>query len=317
MRRRSLALRAHGGHSATGADRWLVSYADYMTLAFALFVVLYALHANKTELQQPLLDGMEQAFVRLSGEAKPAKAANSMVSEADAELEQTGTGNPLAEDDPSLARLKAELELRLGPLLEKNMLLLEQEGDWLTLSFDDNLVFASGSALLSGNADIILQAALPALTEVNHFIRVRGFADNLPVSNELYASNWQLSAERARVVLEWLQRNGIAPPRLSLEAFGEFRPQWELNQDDPKRAGSSRALHRRVEIAISRHRWQAPTALPSRPMVSGQSLDKNSEQKLEKNSDKNTEQNSELRVYELPNGGIRIGTSAAQNGVTR
>ncbi|MBU3825049.1 MAG: OmpA family protein [Candidatus Oceanisphaera merdipullorum] len=296
MRRRSLATRAGGCHHATGADRWLVSYADYMTLAFALFVVLYALHANKTELQQPLLDGMEQAFVRLSGEAKPAQAANSMISAAD-ELDVEGTGNPLAEGDPSLARLKAELELRLGPLLEKNRLMLEQEGEWLTLSFDGNLVFASGSALLSRNADTILNAALPPLADLTHFIRVRGYADNLPVSNELYASNWQLSAERARAVLEWLQHHGIAAPRLSLEAFGEFSsPQRQLD-DETSSLNSSRANNRRVEIAISTQTWQAPTVLPSRPLA--------------------TEHSPELRVYELPNGGIRIGTSTTQDGVTQ
>ncbi|MGO4998532.1 OmpA family protein [Oceanisphaera sp. W20_SRM_FM3] len=313
MRRRSLAMRV-GGHHATGADRWLVSYADYMTLAFALFVVLYALHANKTELQQPLLDGMEQAFVRLSGEAKPAQAANSMLSAAD-ELDAKGTGNPLAEDDPSLARLKAELELRLGPLLDKNMLVLEQEGDWLTLSFDGSLVFASGSALLSRNADTILNAALPPLAEVAHFIRVRGYADNLPVSNELYASNWQLSAERARAVLEWLQHHGIAAPRLSLEALGEFGPQVSrLGEDaNSSRASSSRENNRRVEIAISTRTWQAPTALPSRPLATKHSSDKQSDQ----HSGQHSGQKSELRVYELPNGGIRIGTSATQDGVTQ
>ena len=313
MRRRSLATRAGSGHYATGADRWLVSYADYMTLAFALFVVLYALHANKTELQQPMLDGMEQAFVRLSGEAKPAKAAHSMLSEAQ-QSEVDGTGNPLTADDRSLANLKAELELRLGPLLAKKMLALEQEGDWLTLSFDGRLVFASGSALLSGNADTILTAALPPLAEVSHYIRVRGYADNLPVSNELYASNWQLSAERARVVLEWLQRNGIAAPRLGLEAFGEFRPaQSQLDEGSEanarvSRANSSRANNRRVEIAISKQRWLAPTALPSRPLVTEQDSDKQAEPR--------SGQSSELRVYELPNGGIRIGTSATQDGVT-
>lgn len=304
MRRRSLATRAGSGHYATGADRWLVSYADYMTLAFALFVVLYALHANKTELKQPMLDGMEQAFVRLSGEAKPAQAANSLLSEAQ-QLATDGTGNPLTADDLSLANLKAELELRLGPLLEKNMLALEQQGDWLTLRFDGRLVFASGSALLSGNADTILTAALAPLAEVSHYIRVRGYADNLPVSNELYASNWQLSAERARVVLEWLQRNGIAAPRLSLEAFGEFRPQEsqlaQASAANSSRSNASRANNRRVEIAISKQVWQAPAALPSRPLATEQDADKQ----------------SELRVYELPNGGIRIGTSAAQDGVTQ
>ncbi|MBM7456585.1 chemotaxis protein MotB [Oceanisphaera litoralis] len=281
MRRRSLVS---GSYSA-GLDRWLVSYADYMTLVFALFVVLYSIHAGKTELQQPMLDGMQQALVRLSGDALPATAAISRMALA-SESAATGTGAPL--DDSSLARLQAELELRLAPLLERRLVELENDGDWLTLNFDGSLLFASGSALPGANAQPVLSALIPVLAPVNHFVRVRGYADNLPVSNELYASNWQLSAERARGVLEWLLQEGIAAPRLALEAFGEFHPR----DQEPGERG--RARNRRVEIAISAHRWQPGTALPSRPL--------------------NTEQSPILRVYELPGGGIRIGTTATQGG---
>lgn len=288
MRRRSLVRRASQTHQASGNERWLVSYADYMTLAFALFVVLYAMHASKVELQQPMLDGIEQAFVRLSGEAKPAHAANSMVAEENEQVTE-GTGSPLSETHPSLAKLKAELELQLVPLLQQDLMELEQEGEWLTLRFDGKLLFANGSALLSQNADIILTAALPPLAKTAHFIRVRGYADNLPVSNELYASNWQLSAERARAVLEWLLTHGVAAPRLALEAFGEFHPQ------DTQLGERSRANNRRVEIAISTDEWVAPTALPSRALA--------------------TPKSPELRVYELPNGGIRIGTTSTQDGM--
>ncbi|MFP2770580.1 OmpA/MotB family protein [Oceanisphaera sp. KMM 10153] len=283
MKRRSLAS---GPHSA-GLERWLVSYADYMTLVFALFVVLYAIHASKTELQQPMLDGMEQALVRLGGDALPARAAISRLAVA-SESAAAGTGAPAPPEEVSLARLQAELELRLAPLLERRLVGLENDGDWLTLSFDGKLLFASGSALLGGNAQPVLHTLVPVLAPVNHFVRIRGYADNLPISNELYASNWQLSAERARAVLEWLLHEGIAAPRVALEAFGEFHPR------EQQLGERGRARNRRVEIAISAHRWQPRTALPSRPL--------------------NREQSPALRVYELPGGGIRIGTTSTQDG---
>lgn len=282
MKRRSLVTRAQGASGTSGTERWLVSYADYMTLVFALFVVLYAVNASKTELQQPLLDGMEQAFVRLSGEAQPAKAAGSMVASAD-DNELDGTGTPLTAAAPSLADIQAKLERILPSLLEQKLVTLEQEGDWLTLRFDGQLLFASGSALLGSQAKPLLSRLIPALTDGTHFIRVRGYADNLPVSNELYASNWQLSAERARAVLEWLLHEGIGAPRLALEAYGEFQPPASPDGE------LSRAQNRRVEIAISKLQWQAPLALPSRPLA--------------------PEKPPGLRVYELPNGGIRIGTT--------
>ncbi len=281
MKRRSLTR----GQYSAGLDRWLVSYADYMTLVFALFVVLYAIHASKTEIQQPLMDGMQQALVRLSGEALPEQAvlAAVTVSSASAASAAIATDPPASPEEAALARLNAELASALSPLLEQQRVELEREGDWLTLNFDGKLLFASGSALLGPNADPVLSRIMPVLAPVNHFIRVRGYADNLPVSNELYASNWQLSAERARGVLEWLLHRGIAAPRLALEAFGEFHPK------DRQLGERGRARNRRVEIAISAQQWQPPTALPSRPLTTDESLS--------------------LRRYELPGGGIRISTT--------
>lgn len=278
MRRRKLTA----DQPNAGLDRWLVSYADYMTLVFALFVVLYAIHASKVELQQPLLDGLGQALVRLSGEEKPARAANTMIAEPNTE-QTKGTGSPLVTQNPSLAALKDELELNLTPFSALTTVELSPEGDWLTLAFNDQLLFSQGSALLMKNAEQVLETLVGPLASNYHFIRVRGYSDNVPISNELYASNWQLSAERARTVLEWLLKEGIEQPRLALEAYGVYQP------SAPPKNKPRRALQRRVEIAISKQQWRPPATLPS-SLLEGES-------------------ESGLRVYELPSGGIRIGTT--------
>ena len=291
MRRRSLIRRPH----SAGLDRWLVSYADYMTLVFALFVVLYAIHASRSEVQQPLLDGMQQALARLGGQqagagmVRPDPDEPATLSPAGASAAPSPNpaaepaGGPLASAEPpsTLDPLERQLHRQLAPLLERQLVELEQEGDWLTLRFAGDLLFAGGSALLGPHSEAVLGALLPVLAEDNRYLRVRGYADSVPVSNELYASNWQLSAERARAVLEWLLRADIAAPRLALEAFGEFRP---LGQ-----GRGERALNRRVEIAISAEQWQPPAALPSRPLASAPER--------------------RLRVFELPGGGIRISTA--------
>lgn len=277
MKRRSLIRRPH----SASLDRWLVSYADYMTLVFALFVVLYAIHASKSEGQQQLAEGMQQALVRLSGQQQPeavAVVAQTAMAAADESL-------PLPDAEPmdsTLAELEQQLHRQLAPLIEQQLVEFERDGDWLTLNLDGDLLFASGSALLGPNSRPVLGTLVPVLAQGHHYIRVRGYADRVPISNELYSSNWQLSAERARAVLEWLLRAGIAAPRLALEAFGEYQPR------DPSRGERGRALNRRVEIALSSRQWQPPPALPSRPLVS--------------------EQSPGLRVYELPGGGIRIST---------
>ncbi|WP_375057644.1 OmpA family protein [Zobellella sp. DQSA1] len=273
MKRRSLIRRPH----SAGLDRWLVSYADYMTLVFALFVVLYAIHASKSEGQQQLVEGMQQALVRLSGQQQPeALAAQTAVAAAD---EALADAEPM---DSTLAELEQQLYRQLAPLIEQQLVEFERDGDWLTLNLDGDLLFASGSALLGPNSRPVLGTLVPVLAQGHHYIRVRGYADRVPISNELYSSNWQLSAERARAVLEWLLRAGIAAPRLALEAFGEYQPR------DPSRGERGRALNRRVEIALSSRQWQPRPPLPSRPLVS--------------------ERSPGLRVYELPGGGIRIST---------
>ncbi|MGO1617466.1 MAG: OmpA family protein [Oceanisphaera sp.] len=282
MRRRSLVTRNRRASGTSGPERWLVSYADYMTLVFALFVVLYAINASKTEYKQPMLEGIEQALVRLNGKSEPTDADSLMIMPSD-NKDALNINTQLKEIDAPLAEVKAQLALALPGLLQQESVVLEEKGDWLIVSFDGKLLFASGSALLGPNAKPLLSRIIPALTVGTHFIRVRGYADNLPVNNELYASNWQLSAERARAVLEWLLYEGISAPRLALEAYGEFQPQ-QISLGD-----RGRAQRRRVDIAISPQQWQTPTALPSRPLA--------------------TEKSPDLRVYELPNGGIRIGTT--------
>ncbi|WP_346241485.1 flagellar motor protein MotB, partial [Streptomyces malaysiensis] len=145
MKRRSLTRRPH----SAGLDRWLVSYADYMTLVFALFVVLYALHASKSEGQRQLAEGMQQALVRLSGQQPPdAVAVPTAVAAADEAL-ALADAEPL---DSSLAELEQQLYRQLAPLIEQQLVEFERDGDWLTLNLDGDLLFASGSALLGPNS---------------------------------------------------------------------------------------------------------------------------------------------------------------------
>ncbi|PSJ44571.1 cell envelope biogenesis protein OmpA [Zobellella taiwanensis] len=283
MRRRGLPAPARHGE----LERWLVSYADYMTLVFALFVVLYALHVSRGEGRQQLSEGMQQAVQRLAGEpaGNLGHQQGLAVIGLGGEPSTPTPGQPgEAPLDPEfLALLEARLSERLQPLVDQRLISFTREEDWLVLELDGALLFASGSALLRPASEALLSALAPVLQQGNHYIRVRGYADTLPVSNELYQSNWQLSAERARAVLEWLGHNGIEPARLALEAFGSTRPL------DLGRGEARRATNRRVEIAVSNREWQAPAALPSRPLATDQD-------------------DGALGVFELPSGGIRIST---------
>ncbi|AEY02404.1 ompA family protein [Oceanimonas sp. GK1] len=273
MKRRSLLPVHRDQHT----ERWLVSYADYMTLAFALFVMLYAVHASRSELRQPVVEGVQQALGQLG--ARP---------EHQGALERQGQPALPVSEQPAadasanrLHELSVGLGERLAPLTERQLASVEQQEDELVLTLDGSLLFAEGSALLGGNSEAVFAALLPLLVQDSHYLKIRGYADNIAVSNELYVSDWQLSAERARVVLERLAAGGVASQRLGLEAYGQYRPA------ERGRGEAGRALNRRVEIAVSSRRWQPPEApAPVRTLPAGNE--------------------GGIQVYELPGGGIRI-----------
>lgn len=273
MKRRSLVSKPRDQHT----ERWLVSYADYMTLAFALFVVLYAVHASRTELRQPVMEGVQQALGQLGSRPEQTGA---MEREGQPALPVSELPEASSSAN-SLYQLRLELGNTLAPLTERQLASIEQGDHELVLTLDGSLLFAEGSALLRGNSDAVFSALMPVLGQDTHFIHVRGFTDSIAVSNELYDSNWQLSAERARAVLEQLQQKGIAPQRLRLEAYGQYRP-----AETAQRREAGRAPQRRVEIAIAAERWQPPSPPPARPPE--------------------PDQKEGIQVYELPGGGIRI-----------
>ncbi|NHI00173.1 MULTISPECIES: OmpA family protein [Oceanimonas] len=273
MKRRSLLP----AHQDQHTERWLVSYADYMTLAFALFVMLYAVHASRSELRQPVVEGVQQALGQL-GAHPTREGAMTLQGQPALPVSELPAATSSAN---SLHRLSVGLGERLAPLLDKELASVELGEQELVLTLDGSLLFSQGSALLGPNSEALFSALSPLLNQHLNYLRVRGFTDNVAVSNELYASNWQLSAERARAVLERLEQDGVAPARLVLEAYGRNRPRAE------GRGEAGRAPNRRVEIAVSSRRWAPPEPPPpARPL--------------------SPEEQGGIQVYELPGGGIRI-----------
>ncbi|MCT7655269.1 MotA/TolQ/ExbB proton channel family protein [Oceanimonas sp. NS1] len=219
MKRRSLLP----AHQDQHTERWLVSYADYMTLAFALFVMLYAVHASRSELRQPVVEGVQQALGQL-GAHPTREGAMTLQGQPALPVSELPAATSSAN---SLHRLSVGLGERLAPLLDKELASVELGEQELVLTLDGSLLFSQGSALLGPNSEALFSALSPLLNQHLNYLRVRGFTDNVAVSNELYASNWQLSAERARAVLERLEQDGVAPARLVLEAYGRNRPRAE------------------------------------------------------------------------------------------
>lgn len=246
-------------------DRWLISYADYMTLMFAFFVVLYAFTLLKQQQLQVLSGHLEQIFNLQPPTGDPVLDGSAPLT--DALLEGHGLneerGNRLVDNESAMVNLDrqhqgmplsaidSQLRDALFALEQQGLLAVTAEEDWVTIDLASGLLFGSGSASLTPAARLVLDEISRILVGNNNFVRIRGFTDDQPINNELFSSNWQLSAWRALAVLHQLQQL-LPPPRLAMEAYGAYRPVSD-NGDE-----KSRARNRRVVIAVSKYAWQPP-----------------------------------------------------------
>ena len=306
-------------------DRWLVSYADYMTLMFALFVVLYAMAIVKEENYNVLADSLtrmfekpEQSGTGLPGNSVLTKAAPQ--SEMDlhgSSLEQAKGPELLADatrlSDVSerllgspLQSVEQQLTQALANLLEQGLAKLQQDQNWLTIELSSGLLFASGSATATQSARTLLGEITRVINPINNYIRVRGYTDNQPINNELFASNWELSVSRATSVLRILEQLGTAPQRLAIEGYGQYYP---FDKND---SAQGRAANRKVVIAISRYGY-APDSQQTdnnRPQISEDS------DALQRQLEQVSQADGSIKVIALPGGGIRITTREDNTDVT-
>ncbi|EKE75397.1 flagellar motor protein MotB [Gallaecimonas xiamenensis] len=295
--------RQHKVRHKDNGDRWLVSYADYMTLMFALFVVLYAFVLLEKDEFQDVVAKLEDA---VQGVAKPRQqeshskdgqseqvAGHSILPDGaglldgGALLNAEGNAKQAADEGLLADQPDTQKGMPLPELAEKLAQALKSDNnltgarmhlgeDWLTLELPDDLLFSRASATLQKPARDLLSSLAPALKSANNYIRVRGYTDSTPIEDPLFPSNWELSAARAAAVLRELVGQGVEAPRLALEGYGAF------GQDQ----GLSEADKRRVVLALSVYGWKKPKPLPTKPL----------------------EEAPQLREVSLPGGGIRITT---------
>lgn len=204
-------------------ERWLVSYADLVTLLLALFIVLYATaDANRAR--------AIAAAVRAQFEGESAPPA----------------GRGVLPGGDSLASIQASVEHAVAARdsLRRNAR-VRREGRALIISLTEAGFFAPGDAnVRDAEALASVDALAAALAGESAPVRVEGHTDSLPISNARYPSNWELSAARASAVLSRLAAAGVAPSRLSIAGYAGERP--VAPNDTPQ----GRALNRRVDVVV-------------------------------------------------------------------
>lgn len=253
-RRRAIKEEEENSH------RWLVSYADFITLLFAFFVVMYSISSVNQGKYRVLSDSMTEAFHKQSNvDVQPAKQLGISVQRA-----------PIAigrEDNAGLRSMTAtaaKIEDRMRKLIKRGQIAVRGNEKWLEVEINTSILFGSGSAELSKPASEILTSLVEAFRDSSNPIYVSGYTDDLPINTVKYPSNWELSAARAASVVRLFADAGIDPSRLGAIGFGAFRPAViNFTEDD-------RQKNRRVIIRMLSGEDIFGTTSPygSRPLIS-------------------------------------------------
>jgi len=297
--------------------RWLVSYADYMTLLFALFVVLYAMAIVNEKPFETITESIGKVFQaneelpknRGHGDdildvnsAKTNKRlyGNSLLDEAGPEVFD---GEPVlsnvsdSEVGTNLTSLEKDLHTALYDLVESGFAQLQIDGDWLEIELSSALLFPSGSSSPTLSANAILEAIYDVIGQASNFVRIRGYTDNQPINNEIFSSNWELSVSRATAILRVLEELTMNPARMAVEGYGQYYPEADNTTTE------GRAQNRRVVIAISKYGLDKINLLDT-PTISVEDV----EAITQVGEDSGTEEENKIRIIRLENGGIRITT---------
>jgi chemotaxis protein MotB len=252
-------------------ERWLVSYADFITLLFAFFVVMYSIsQVNEGKyrvLSNTLTDAFNKPRFRLTPiplgdttDSSPASVVELdslaiMPREGQGEMEQgevteageRETASAIEEDrlPQQFRQIREQVASALGDLMRQQLVTMRGNEQWLEIGLASSMLFGSGDATLSAQAQPLLTKLAAILREQPNAIRVEGFTDNVPIANARFPSNWELSAARAVSVVQFLISAGLQPARLMAVGYGEYHPVADNLSE------SGRALNRRVVLMIS------------------------------------------------------------------
>lgn len=233
-------------------DRWLVSYADFITLMFAFFVVLYASSQTDQKKQTQIAHSIEEAFQALGLFPSSLPSAQHTGALANSQ-DPVAPVNVILGDDlsasPQVQRDLRELQAKLTGLLSnqvaEHVVALRLGRDGLTISLREAGFYDSGSAVPHASSQATLNNIAAALKAEPYDLRIEGHTDNVPIHTAQFASNWELSTARATEMAKILiVEHGFAPGRISAAGYAEYHPVATNDTTE------GRGENRRVDIIV-------------------------------------------------------------------
>ena len=285
-----MARKKHAEHE--NHERWLVSYADFITLLFAFFVVMYAISSINEGKYRVLSEAMVAAFrsppksldpiqvgqvarspyhVPMPLQKTPiavelAQQPGEKSASIDAKRDAVARAAQLDVEDfgaaeEAISNMADAIEKAMTPLIDQGMVAVRRNRLWIEVEIKSSILFPSGSATLSRDALPIIEDLAEILQPFDNRIHVEGFTDNLPINTVAFPSNWELSAARAASVVHLLTRYKVDPRRMAAIGFSEYRPVASNG------TAEGRAKNRRVALVILAAKRQRTERGTDRPEV--------------------------------------------------
>lgn len=238
-----------------GRDRWILSYADFITLLFAFFVALYSLSLKNSGDEQRLKETLHGVFDAVQKSIKPINIGEPIVGEPKdvevVEAKPIPAAPPTIEESNSsavYALLSQVVENQFSGLHASGQISVTESADWVSLELKSGLLFGQGEYDLTNEAVALLILVANILKAYPSVILVEGNTDDLPVNSRRLISNWHLSSLRSSSVVDELVYRGVDPKMIAPIGFSSEHPKVRNTND------YARQQNRRVILRISKRK---------------------------------------------------------------
>ncbi len=225
-------------------ERWLVSYADFITLLFAFFVVMYAISSVNEHKYRILSEALGDAFGKPSGPPVVHSEPAPGIVPVKPLLQERAANAALRREKEHMTGIARSILKALAPLVSQGKVRVTQTARGVSVEINASVLFAPGDAKLNQESVQALTAVAQVLKDDKHNLRIEGHTDNIPIANAMFPSNWELSAVRASSVVRLFMENGIAEKRMTAVGHGSNQPL--MPNDTPE----GRQRNRRVQLMI-------------------------------------------------------------------
>jgi chemotaxis protein MotB len=234
---------SHGGGDDGGKERWLISYADFITLLMVMFVVLYSMSQIDVKKYKLLAAGLRIAF---SG--GPEAIVDPQINQGGA-LSDEEEAAPIVipgipKRDLDAVEVAGELTDMLASSELGGMVSVQNNLEGVLISVSEKILFIQGTAELQPDAYPVLDAVLKMIKQLDNDVKIIGYTDDTQPDGEVYEDNWELSTARALKIVHYFQAAGVEPARLIAAGRGEYQPLF------PNDTPEHRALNSRAEIIV-------------------------------------------------------------------